>query len=300
MTLNYLCTYASAPSSSAGTNTGTASWDKVAYATPHGSATGMAALAFGSPTTTVNKTITVTDTFNGITNTLGTVAGSDTLPLSQTFHYARTVNVPAFNCLSYPNTATIVETGQSAGKTVTVCGPLKTGALTMGFWQNKNGQAIITGGLSTAGVCNSGTWLRQLAPFQDLGPAATCSQVAAYFTKVFNAANAGGTSMNPMLKAQMLATALDVYFSDPSLGGNKIGAPAPIGGVTIDLTDIAGSENVSAAFGGATSMTALQMLSYAASQSNAGGSTWYANVKAAQGLAKDAFDAINNQAVFGP
>jgi hypothetical protein len=37
-----------------------------------------------------------------------------------------------------------------------VCGPAKTGALTMGFWQNKNGQGIITGGASTDGVCNSG------------------------------------------------------------------------------------------------------------------------------------------------
>ena len=44
--------------------------------------------------------------------------------------------------------------------------------------------------------------------------------------------------MNPMLKAQMLATALDVYFGDPALGGNKIKAPNPIGGVKIDLTKV--------------------------------------------------------------
>jgi len=120
--------------------------------------------------------------------------------------------------------------------------------------------------------------------------------------------------MNAMLKAQMLATALDVYFSIPALGGNQIGAPAPIGGVKIDLTKIckmidsssgtgscSGSyENVSSAFGGAASLTVSQMLSYAASQSNAGGVTWYGNVKATQGLAKDAFDAINNQVAFSP
>ena len=104
--------------------------------------------------------------------------------------------------------------------------------------------------------------------------------------------------MNPMLKAQMLATALDVYFSDPALGGNRIGASAPIGGLTIDLTAIGGSENVSAAFGGATSMTVSQMLTYAAGQSTVGGTVWYGNVKARQGLAKDAFDGINNQIVF--
>jgi hypothetical protein len=47
--------------------------------------------------------------------------------------------------------------------------------------------------------------------------------------------------MNPMLKAQMLAPALDVYFSNPGLGGNKINAPAPIGGLAIDLTNVCGS-----------------------------------------------------------
>jgi len=222
--------------------------------------------------------------------------------------------VPQFNCVKYTNTAVIVETKQSDSQTVEVCGPAKTGALTMGYWQNKNGQAIITGGSSTSGVCNSGAWLRQYAPFQDLSATATCSQVATYVTNIIKVANASGSSMNAMLKAQMLATALDVYFSTTALGGNKIGAPTPIGGVTIDLTKIChmidGSggtatcsgtfENVSSAFGGANSMTVSQMLAYAASQSNTGGSVWYAQVKATQQLAKDAFDAINNQVAFSP
>ena len=47
-------------------------------------------------------------------------------------------------------------------------------------------------------------------------------------------------------------------------------------------------------------MTVSQMLAYAASQSNAGGSVWYGQVKAIQELAKDAFDAINNQVAFAP
>ncbi len=114
----------------------------------------------------------------------------------------------------------------------------------------------------------------------------------------------------------MLATALDVYFSDPALGGNKINAPTPIGGVTIDLTKICqiidGSggtatcnstyENVSSAFGGATSMTVLQMLAYqnTADPLADAGAVWYGQVKATQVLAKDAFDAINNQVVYGP
>ena len=51
---------------------------------------------------------------------------------------------------------------------------------------------------------------------------------------------------------------------------------------------------MSSVFGGAASLTVSQMLAYAASQSSAGGTTWYANVKTSQVLAKDAFDAINN------
>jgi hypothetical protein len=225
------------------------------------------------------------------------------------FTYSRTVPIPVNDCVSYDNTATFTtnDTGttSSASQTVKVCGPAKTGALTIGFWQNKNGQGIITGGASISGVCKSGTWLRQYAPFQDLSATATCAQVGTYVTNTIKAANASGASMNAMLKAQMLATALDVYFSDPALGGNKIGAPAPIGGVAIDLTKICKNigtcsiyENVSSAFGGATSMTVSQMLTYAASQSNIGGSVWYGQVKATQEPAKDAFDAINNQVAF--
>ncbi|NUR96677.1 MAG: hypothetical protein HOV67_15645, partial [Kribbellaceae bacterium] len=93
----------------------------------------------------------------------------------------------------------------------------------------------------------------------------------------------------------------------------QIKAPAPIGGVKIDLTKVCkmidGSggtatcsgtyEDVSTAFGGAPALTVQQMLQYAASQSNSGGSVWYGQVKATQVLAKDAFDAINNVVAFG-
>jgi hypothetical protein len=226
--------------------------------------------------------------------------------------YHVTYPVPQFDCVAHTNTATFstntTATTGSASQTVTVCGPAHTGALTMGFWQNKNGQAIITGGASTAGICNSGTWLRQYAPFQDLSASATCGQVASYVTGVIKTANCTSTTntCNSMLKSQMLATALDVYFSDPALGGNAIGAPAPIGGVAIDLTKICVNiptcstfENDSSVFGGATSKTVSQILAYAGSQSNGGGTIWYAQVKSDQVKAKDVFDAINNQVAFG-
>lgn len=327
VTRSYTCTYTTAPTAKNGTNTAIVSWDPTQFSTPDSSAQGTASFTFddgtaGNPTE-VDKTVTVQDTFNGGTpTTLGALTGTTMTPYaSGQYKYPRTVPVPPYGCRAYTNTATIVETGQTAGQTVSACRiPLPSGALTMGFWQNKNGQGIITGQAKT-GTCPSGTWLRQYAPFQDLSSTASCSQVAGYVYNVIKSANASGASMNAMLKAQMLATSLDVYFSDPALGGNKIGAynglgtkQQPIGGLSIDLTQIckmansttgtatcsATYSNVSSAFGGAPSMTVSQMLAYVASRSNAGGSAWYANVKSIQELAKNAFDAINNQVAFAP
>jgi hypothetical protein len=309
----YECDYSSAPSPLAGTNTATASWDAGTYFTPTGSASGTASFDFGATSPTiVDGSVVVTDSLAGA---LGSASYTD--PSPKTFTYSLTFNVPINNCQFHTNTASFVTnstgTKGSASQTVELCGPAKTGALTMGYWQNKNGQSIITKSGPSTGTCALTTWLRGYAPFQDLSATATCTQDATYVYNVIKAANAGGATMNAMLKAQMLATALDVYFSDPALGGNKINAPAPIGGVTIDLTNICHMidsngngtctgtfENVSSAFGGATSMTVSQMLAYAASQSNAGGTVWYGQVKTTQGLAKDAFDAINNQVAFSP
>jgi hypothetical protein len=296
----YTCTFSTQPEYGVTMiNTATAIWPNIG--SPNTSATGSADYTFVDPTTLVNDTVTITDTFNGVTTTLGTLTATNAEPwASATYTYSNTVAVPTWNCKSYYNTAVIVETGQSATQKVKVCGPVKTGALTMGFWQNKNGQAIIKGEAST-GVCPSGVWLQQFAPFEDLGATATCAQVGTYVTNVIKAANASGSSMNAMLKGQMLATALDVYFSDPALGGNKINAPKPIGGVKIDLTKICKDltctsfENSSSVFGG-TPKTVYQMLVYAASQFNSG--IWYGNVKSVQELTKDAFDAINNEKVF--
>ena len=54
----------------------------------------------------------------------------------------------------------------------------------------------------------------------------------------------------------------------------------------------------SGAFGPANTLTVMQMLTFENTKSNAGGTTWYAQVKATQVLAKDAFDAINNAMAF--
>lgn len=285
------CTWSSAPSPAAGTLTVTATWDGSAAATPDGSASAAAAADFGSvDPNRVDGTATIADSWQGL---LGSLTGTDEAPFaSAAYTYQRSIAVPTWNCATYPNTATIAETGQWASQEVRVCGPARTGALTIGYWQNKNGQAILTGTHATAGVCDVATWLRGYAPFRDLSATASCTTTASWVTTVIKNASARGASMNAMLKAQMLATALDVYYSSASLGGNRIGAPGPIGGVAIDVSAWSG------AFDGATSLTVAEMLSTAASHANAGGTTWYGNVKSVQELAKDGFDDVNNERAF--
>jgi hypothetical protein len=183
----------------------------------------------------------------------------------------------------------------------------------MGFWQNKNGQGIITSYCGGTSGTSLYTFLTGFNPFKDL-TSATCSGIATYVTNVIKAATCTSSTKtcNSMLKAQMLATALDVYFSDAALGGDKIfafngGNNVKFGSVKIDLTSICAmidgsssstcsgtTENATSAFGGSTCLSVSALLTYAAGQSNIGGSTWYNQVKATQVLAKDTFDSINN------
>jgi hypothetical protein len=95
-------------------------------------------------------------------------------------------------------------------------------------------------------------------------------------------------------------------FSDPALGGNEVGAPAPMSGVAIDLKKVCANPStcssyvdVSGAFGGATSQTVGDILTYAASRSNLVVPPGTGQAKGTQELAKDTFDAINNQVAFG-
>ena len=293
-----------APDPTSGDNTASASWleQPVGDSTlAANSGTGTAAFTFDDDTEDNPKKIddctNVSDLLDGTSVPLSPDQVCETTQITATAYFA----VPKSGCVDHSNTATEtpVDSGydESDSTSVRVCGPVG-GEGTMGFWQNKNGQALIKGGSSTLNVCNSGTYLRTYAPFQDLSATAKCDQVATYVTNVIKAASAAGTAMNPMLKAQMLSTALDVYFGKVP------------GGVDMDLTKVnkpigsANYEDVTAAFAGPssplclgsgeTALTVNEMLACAASKSNVGGSTWYGNVKATQELAKDAFDAINN------
>lgn len=271
----YSCAFASAPASSQAT--ASISWDASAAFTPDASAQAVAAFTFAS--------LTIVDAFNGgAPTTLGTIEAP---VASRDVAYSQTVaNAAAGTCKTFTNTASVAGTEQSASQPATACNTL-TGARTIGFWQNKNGQALITGGASSAAVCNVTNFLRLFTPFQDLAANASCKTTAAYATTVIKNASAAGAAMNAMLKAQMLATALDVFYSDAALSGNTLQAPASVGATKIQLTDNA--------FGTATSLTVMQMLLFQNGVSNVGGTVWYGQDKAVQGLAKNAFDAINNE-----
>ncbi len=344
-TFNYKCTYSSAPSPLKGTNTATVDWSSNSFPTPDSSTTGKATFDFGAGgtgnPTLVDNIATITDTFNGTTTTLGIInAATDTESSTGTgvtateisgvwtFTYSHTVNVPASGCTTYNNSAvfTTNTTGATnhSDQSVQACGSGKTGALTMGFWQNKNGQGIIAASGPKTGTCYLTTWLRLYAPFQDLSATATCAQVATYVYNVIKAANASGSSMNAMLKAQMLSTALDVYFGggpggDPISGFNG-GVKTVIGSVAIDLTKVCNmidsSSTLTASCTGTPkyidtsaafvplvcpNTTVSYLLSKASSQDTVPGglSGWYlvsgVQSKYLQGLAKNTFDAVNNR-----
>jgi hypothetical protein len=225
------------------------------------------------------------------------------------YQYSRSIAVPDFNCASYPDTASFVtntsRTSGSSTQKVTVCGPEQTGALPVAFWEGDKGQTII----SSEGVCPSGVWLRQFAPFQDLSEVANCVGVGIYVGNIMKTANAVDAPISAKEKAQMLASALNVYFSDARLGGNKIQAPAPIGSDLIDLSQICKDsgckayEDTRPEFDVSTeqnTQTVLEMLNHAGAHSDPGGTTWYDNDPPMQDLAKDAFDVLNNQKIFGP
>jgi len=310
--LAYVCTYPAFPSPPSGTDSATATWDKTTYFTPDGSATNSAGFTFTGPTNFVNQTVTLTESFNSQPPVaLGTITAVQVKPwATKTFLESPTLNFPASGCVDEPNLSALPPTTLTSSETITLCTTIKSGAKSAGFWALFQGRGLILHGAATGGVCNSGTWLRNDAPFQDLLPNASCAQVQSYVTGVFSTSS---SSVLADLKMQALATALNVYFSDPSLGGNTISAPAPIGNYSVDLTHVcvmkdsgtgsgtcAGTVTSSSnAFGGATQLTVSQMLATSSSFSNAGGTAWYSN-STTQALAKNAFDAVNNQKAMAP
>jgi hypothetical protein len=329
-TASYSCPVGSAAS---GTNYATANW--TGSSTPDTSATGPqptgAPYSFSStPTTTVDKTVTMTDTYKGTLSP--SLTATDALPYTtNTWTYTRTVTIPPGTCTPVTNTATVgttVTPRPSATVNLTICNE-QTGGLTMGFWKNTNGQGIIKKSCGGTSGTSLYAFLSSYNPFKD-DTNSSCSIQATYVYNIINKATCStGGYCNTMLRAQMLATALDVYFSTSSLGGNQIGAynglgtktPA-LGTVAVDLSHIcnmidgtSGSscsgayEDSRPEFGilaPCLGTTVGQMLSYSNFLSSVNGSpvatattgaNWYLQNKTKQVFAKDGFDNFNNQIV---
>jgi uncharacterized protein (DUF2345 family) len=249
-----------------------------------GATTTVTATLIAAPTSTplAGKSVTITVgglSCTGTTNASGVVSCTIVMNLSSG---------------TYPVTASFAGSGYylaSSGPGTFTIGAWNSGNGSMGFWKGPNGQKIISNGPGMNGVAKLTTWLRAYAPFQDLSATANCNADATYVANVINAAS--GSNMNSMLKAQMLAAALDIFFSTSGLGGSQIGSSWSYGLNTYNLTNVPGDGSAASAFGGATSMKLGDLLTYAANQSNAGGSTWYGNSKTLQTLAKDVFADIS-------
>jgi len=286
--------------------------------------------------TQIDECVNVTDTFAG---TLGQVCVGDANPT--TFKYARTIAVLP-GCVSYDNTATFTTNDNgatgSAGQTVTVCGPPNTGALTMGFWKGPNGNSLIQNYCAPSGKTSLATYLAGLGagsgPFSDAA-GKTCTQLVAYVDGVIVGAN--GSNMNIMLRAQMLATALDVYFSTPSLGYSTVGSGSGknqikppsnflpgtgLGGFKMDVTAIcpmvdnttagsatclggqASTDGVASGVFASSPLSIQAILNFAATTpSPFNGSTsnpiWFAGDRTKQEVLKNVFDQFNNSLAFG-
>jgi hypothetical protein len=186
----------------------------------------------GAPFSGTVATFTTSDTADGNGAFTATIAwgdgstsngivmgskGSFTVSASHTFAdpkaspgYAVTVQIsnPNIQSATANDTATVTSLGQAVGKGLTG---------TIGFWNNQNGQALITSfnvTSSTPKPTALASWLKATFPnlYSNLAIKYN-ADVAAYFQTLFSQ---GGSKV----QAQVLAVALGVYATTASLGGN--------------------------------------------------------------------------------
>jgi hypothetical protein len=137
--LDYTCTYASAPTPAAGTNTATATWDGDAMFTSASTASGTASVDFATvePSTT-DQVVTVTDTLKGELGTLDAATAEN----PTVYSYSLEQTAPQGTCTTFPNTASVttlhgtaedqldaleVVTLDTSSQSVELCGGLALG-----------------------------------------------------------------------------------------------------------------------------------------------------------------------------
>jgi hypothetical protein len=242
----YACTYSGTPSLASETNRATVTWD-ASNALPSTSATYDATVTWPtSPTSYTHATTTVTDAFNnqaaqtlGVANVNGTWTtdsgnhltsfseGYDVTNHRFTLTYSRSVTVVANACTTYNNTATVstdnITTNNSANASVTVCGRI-TGGLTIGFWSNNNGRAVLCAHdpgwrylLNGGNPSSTSTYFLRSGNgnFYYVSTSGTCNSADSNFASWL--LNATATNMSYMLSAQLAGTILNVNFN--GMGG---------------------------------------------------------------------------------
>jgi hypothetical protein len=97
----------------------------------------------------------------------------------------------------------------------------------IGFWQNKNGQALINALNGGSSATQLGNWLATTFPNMYGANAGTSNlagktnaQVAAFYVSLFKRNGQTAPAGPPKVDAQVLATALAVYVTNSSLSGN--------------------------------------------------------------------------------
>lgn len=213
---SYTCPLTNVTASSSGTNVANVSWDKTSINSPTNSTSAMANWDFSAAPTLVGNCTNVSDTRSS------TVTG--TICATTTFSYTLTLNNAASGCVTYPNTASETTSGTSASASVQLC-RLLGGTFTMGFWQNKNGQALIQ--------AHAAAWCTALSAYPNVltglpncsganiaGNSTKAGSLAKYVYDTVKAANSAGDGLL-MLKAQFLAMALNVA-NKPSVGTTSV------------------------------------------------------------------------------
>ena len=252
------------------------------------------------------ESVVITDDNPG---TASGLAGSGTT-ISDTTDFPYIVNLFNNLCVTHTNTAQIATTDEvqpegwprQAQWTIIFCGP-NAGGLTQGWWQNKNGQALLKANLtSTNGPCgtltsyvsgnltagdlinaDSSKFSNQLYNTgQCAAPTTAFSYLPSFDLKVFAAATCSGNCWS-MLLSQWLTTLLDTA-SYPNT--NKAGGPA--------LTGAAHIYNPAGLLGLPTCTTIHDLLAGAVAQFPVPPVTGYKNDKATVTALESMFDAINN------
>lgn len=257
VTFNYTCDVsANATPTTSATNTAIVSWSQASIGSPSGSTTATAGYDFGSVSPTVYGDCTT------VTDQIGLRGGTPDAPVtlgttcaSTNYNYSRTIPYGVSGCQVYDNTARL-SSGASDSESVQVCTYGANGK-TIGFWQNKNGQAIILA--NGPGMCSN---LSAFGNVLSLPSPCNATTLANYYVNVFNAANASGDGV-AMFRAQFFASAMNAYMW-PDFAGYTV------------------SYNSSC-------MTVNQLLAYA----NANFSSLSAN-KTNLMAVKDIFDRLNN------